>query len=274
MLAVAAVAAATAGARTTASLNLTFVAIDEDRVSVGSSALPGDGPDGHFRLVVDAAGETIVAIELSSTLPDGSLCCGAHWDTVPRGWWALGVFRDGTMLNAGDVGVSDPVVGAQTYELYAQNTGLFKSGQSFRIDVTFASGAAVAVVMTIGTPGSQPITPIAPMTPPISTTPTPTTPSPTTPAPLTPPPAAPGITLTASAPSARAGGCVTLRSSVAAKPAGSTVVLERRVGAAWAAIRSPRACSAKAVRIVYRATLMSATKVVARSKPLTITWKS
>lgn len=265
-------------------MTLTFVAVDEDRVSVGSSALPGNGPDGHFQLVVDAPGETISAIELSSTMPDGSLCCGAHWDTVPRGWWVLGVFRDGTMLNAGDVGVSDPIGGTSTYELYAQNTGLFKGGQSFRVDVTFASGAALAIVMTIGTPGSRAVTPTPPMpapnpTQPVSTTPTTPTPTPTTPAPATPPPTKPaptkpGVALSADPGGARAGGCVRLRARVTAKPAGSSVVLERQAGKAWAVVRGDKACSAKPARIVYRATLKSGTKVVARSKPLTITWKS
>lgn len=260
-------------------MTLTFVAIDEDRVSVGSSALPGNGPDGHFQLIVDAPGETISAIELSSTMPDGSLCCGAHWDTVPRGWWTLGVFRDGTMLNAGDVGVSDPVGGTQIYELYAQNTGLFKGGQSFRVDVTFASGAALAIVMTIGTPGSRAVTPTPPMpapnpTPPVSTIPTTPTPTPTTPVPAAPAPKKPAVALSAEPSGARAGGCVRLSARVTAKPAGSTVVLERQAGKAWAVVRGKNACSAKAVRIVYRATLMSGTTVVARSKPLTITWKS
>ena len=179
LLAVAAVAVATAGARTSASATPSFVSLGEDKVGVGASAQPGSGPDGHFTLVVDAAGETIVAIELSSTKPDGSLVGGAHWDTVPRGWWVLGVFRGGTMLNAGNAGISDAVAGVTTYELYAQNTGLFKDGQSFRIDVTFASGTGTAVVMTIGTPGSRPVTPNAPSVP-VSRTPT--APTPTTPA--------------------------------------------------------------------------------------------
>ena len=275
LLAVVTVAAATAGARTAAGVTLTFVSLGEDQVGVGTSTVPGSGPDGHFQLVVDAPGETIVAIELSSANPDGTLCCGAHWDTVPRGWWVLGVLRGGTMLNAGDVGVNDPVAGAQTYELYAQNTGLFTNGKSFRIDVTFASGTALAVVMTIGTPGAQPVTPNAPATPPTTppttTTPTPTTPTPTTP---TPPAAKPTVALTASATRARAKGCVVLKPKATAAPAGSKLVLERKAGSAWIAAASAKVCSAKPGAVTYRATLRSGTTVVARSNVLTITWKA
>lgn len=280
LAALAAVLAASAGARTSVSATLAYVSFGEDKVGVGGSAVPGGGPDAHFTLTVDAPGETVVVIELASANADGTLCCGAHWDTVPKGWWILGVFRGGTMLNAGDSGISDPIASSAVYELYAQNTGLFKDGQSFRVDVTFASGAATALVMTIGTPGSRSVTPTAPAKPPATSTPTPTTPTPTTPAPTTstpatPAPAArPAVSLGASARRPRPRRCVVLKAKSTAAPAGARIVLERRAGRAWVAIRAARVCSARAGAVTYRATLKRGTRIVARSKPLTIVWKA
>jgi hypothetical protein len=70
----------------------------------------------------------------------GKACCGQVWNTVPRDqWWILGVFRNGTQLNPVDENVSDPVSGSATYDLYACDSGFFRTGQSFVIAVSLAA---------------------------------------------------------------------------------------------------------------------------------------
>ena len=115
----ASVAAATGGARTTAGATLAFVSVGEDRVGTIMKNTKPDGiPDAHFRLTLDAPGETVVKMGLRSTDADGTPAFGQRWDTVYGGDWIMAVFRNDTLLNPLDSGVNDPLTGPVTYELY------------------------------------------------------------------------------------------------------------------------------------------------------------
>ncbi len=287
VLAAAAVAAAAGSARReSATATLAFVSVGDDRVGTTMRNTKPDGiPDAHFTLVVDAPGETVVKLGLRSTEPDGTPAFGQRWDTVPGGDWILAVFRNGVLLNPLDSGVTDALTGPATYELYAQSVAesgkaLVVTGNSYRVDVTFASGGGIAVGTKIGSPGSRLLTPIAIASPPGTAAPPAVTPPPTTTPAVPTTPAAPvagatgkpTIALRSNRLTARIRGCVTLTEVVTRAPAASRVVFELRAEGLWRVVPR-RACSSSPGRFVYRATLKSGANVLARSKPLTITWK-
>lgn len=285
----ASVAAATGGARTTAGATLAFVSVGEDRVGTIMKNTKPDGiPDAHFRLTLDAPGETVVKMGLRSTDADGTPAFGQRWDTVYGGDWIMAVFRNDTLLNPLDSGVNDPLTGPVTYELYIQSVSeagkpMVLTGNHYRVDVTFASGRGIAVGTTVGSSGSRILTPIA-IADPVGPAPPSVAPPPATTPPAATTPAAPStpasgsarkatVALRASRTTAAPGACIVLKAVVTGRPAGAKLVYEQLVKKAWKTVR-PRACSARAARLTYRATLTSGAKVVARSKPLAITWKA
>ena len=282
------VAAAVGGARTeSATATLTFVSVGEDRVGTTfRNTKPNGVPDAHFTLVLDAPGETVVKMGLRSTEPDGTPAFGQSWDTVPGGGWIMAVFRDDVLLNPLDSGVTDVLTGPKTYELYVESVSEFGKpmvlpGNNYRVDVTFESGLGIAMGTTVGSPGSRRLTPIAIASPPGTPAPPAVSPPPTTTPAVSTTPAAPvagasgraTIVLRPNRKTAQIRGCVTFAAVVTHAPTASKVVFEQRAKSVWRAVRQ-RACSSRPGRFVYRATLRSGAKVLAHSKPLTITWKS
>jgi hypothetical protein len=55
----------------------------------------------------------------------------------------VAVFRNGTQLNPNDTPVSIPINGSVTLDLYAADSGYFKAGQRFRVDLGLADGSTL-----------------------------------------------------------------------------------------------------------------------------------
>jgi Domain of unknown function (DUF6777)/Protein kinase domain len=144
-----------------------------DQVGRGDVATPDGTRDAHFRVTIDAgAGATVTDILLQTADDAGKPCCGQFWDTTVNSYWILGVSRDGTRLNPTDRNISDHVTGTVTYDLYANDSGYFKTGQNYIVTVTLSDGRKLTAVAPLGTvpattpPPPAPTPPAAP--PPVS----------------------------------------------------------------------------------------------------------
>ncbi len=298
-----AVAAVAISATKPASAKLAFAGVGEDKVgSTFSNTSPNGKPDGHFTFTIVAPGETVVDIELRTAKPDGSIFGpgGEHWDTIKGGWWLLGVFRDGTLLNPKDSLLNDPVTGAVTYELYAESTGHFVDGTTFRVDATFQSGRGVAAAIKIGSSSSFQVpavppsaenapgaiaTNTVPTTAPFQTSPIATT-TPTSSGGSHPGSSTPAtklaLALSPVATKARPGRCVALSVRLSGRaPSAAVTRLDQRAGASWRQVAARAAgartafsvCSKKVTRNAYRATIKAGASVLARSNTVSVTWK-
>ncbi len=145
-----------------------------DKVGGGSTAAPDGTRDAHFRVAIDAgAGATVTDILLQTADQAGKACCGQVWNTTVDRYWILGVYRDGTRLNPTDQNISDHVSGHVVYDLYANDSGYFKSGQNYIVTVTLSDGRKLTSVAPLGTVPTT--TPPPPATPPPASPPPPVT---------------------------------------------------------------------------------------------------
>jgi hypothetical protein len=279
VIAFAALAAGSAQARSTATVTLAWQGFG-DQVGQGKTATPDGVRDGSFTLTVDAPGETVTAMRLNLLRPN--LPIGPHeWNTIPLDRrWILGVFRNGTRLNATDDNISDPIGTSSRYDLYAQDDGSIVQGKVFRILVRFASGAEATATATVGDAtnappppppgddagdGSAPPSEETGKQPPTSVT-------------LS---LASGSKLVTRA-TLRKGRCARVYARAGARlPAGALLWIERRgQGATWlpaVKLRVPsgtfNACRRAAGTEVFRATVRVSARIVTASKPVTVLWK-
>src|SRR5262249_50704436 len=85
------------------------------------------------------------------------------WDSEDSHYSVLVAVRQdlGVQLNWAHVGSLGSFQGPATYDIYVNDTGVFKPGQSFVAVVTLASGAKLARVAQVGGGASTPVAPVA-----------------------------------------------------------------------------------------------------------------
>jgi hypothetical protein len=131
-----------ATARPGPALAAAWVGLDRDEVGPGAEATPNGHADGHFRLELDPgnAVRTVSYMALHAVDADGNPVGAQVWDTTPNGYWILGVQSRDRRLNPRDGEIADQVWSPVSYDLFANNSGWFNPGQSFRLLVRFTDG--------------------------------------------------------------------------------------------------------------------------------------
>lgn len=132
-------ASAAAPAASVADGTVSWQGMSEDRVGERNSFVPNGKPDGHFRLTLSRSGE-LRSIAVSTVNAFGNPQGGQLWHTADPANWVIGVVVDGWMLTRA---LGMPVGVVQTGEqldLFCSDSGWFKPGQRFAIELTFSDG--------------------------------------------------------------------------------------------------------------------------------------
>ncbi len=136
-----AVATVTVKRQVPATATMTYKGLDADKIGPRSPSRPDGKPDGHFQLTIQApTSRTITAVVLRAVWPGGAPVQGQVWDTRPRGYKMIAVYRGGRFRNRGDKGFREQFQGTRTYDLYIHNTGWVRPLQNFQAEVVFEGG--------------------------------------------------------------------------------------------------------------------------------------
>ena len=132
-----------------------FFGLDDDRVGPGPQATPSGAADGHFRVSLDLpAPREIRQMDLIEVSAENGSPTGKHWSTGRDRHWVLGVVPPGEaalMPKVATLGRFE--AGTQTFELYAEDAGVFTGpNRRLRLDVTFGDGATRSFDLTIDGP--------------------------------------------------------------------------------------------------------------------------
>jgi len=113
-----------------------WIGMDEDRISQ-KSCVPDNDFDGHFLLnLYLPCPINIESISIYSTDETGNPSGGQIWETTSKNnHWIVGVFDNGTPLNAGYVPSLGVFSGQMRLDLYVANSGWFKPGNWFKVAV-------------------------------------------------------------------------------------------------------------------------------------------
>lgn len=133
-------------------VDFAWVGKDSDRTSQ-ISADTGDGQkDGHFRLRLRASGvQELRSIAVHTTDEAGTLAHGQHWHTANGTFWILALAFKDRPVNRTYRPSLGRYRGTFTLDLFAADSGYFKSGQTFVVEVETASGT-VRRLTRLGTP--------------------------------------------------------------------------------------------------------------------------
>lgn len=129
-----------------AQAKLSYQGLSSDKLGARSPSGPDGKADGHFRLTVSqAAGQKVTGLVLRAIWPGGAAVQNQIWDTRPRGYKMIAVYRGGKRLNPKDRGLKKQTVrGTVTYDLYIHNTGWIRPLQNFQVEVIFAGGDRIS----------------------------------------------------------------------------------------------------------------------------------
>jgi hypothetical protein len=125
-----------------AKARMTFQGFTADKLGARSPSGPDGKSDGHFRVTLSqASGRTLTGLVIRAIWPGGAAVQGQIWDTRPRGYRMIAVYRGAKRLNPKDRGLKkQKIQGAITYDLYVHNTGWVRPLQNFQVEAIFAGG--------------------------------------------------------------------------------------------------------------------------------------
>jgi hypothetical protein len=119
-----------------------WMGMGRDLVGPWDKGDPDGHPDGVFRLSLDTTpSQAITSILVYSSDANGNARGGQFWHTSDTRFWILGVVLNGRQLNNKHVPSLGSFEGPVTFELYCNDSGYFKTGQWFTVEVTLANGA-------------------------------------------------------------------------------------------------------------------------------------
>jgi hypothetical protein len=127
-----------------------FKGLADDKVGSGGNTRPDGVQDAHFILTLKLSSPAqIRSLKLQLTDKQGNLL-DAYYQSKEYGYaWILGVYQGRQMLNpipTNNLGVQ---IGTVTYDLYANDSGVFQQGATFRLDIETSQGN-VQTTVTIG----------------------------------------------------------------------------------------------------------------------------
>ncbi len=153
----------TAGSKDLSPIQAQFewIGMDADKVGVYDNGNPNGNPDGHFELYLNLPASTeIESILVYSADSNGNPANGQFWDTAYNNYYMIGVFDHGTQLNMIHVPTLGTFSGPVQLDLYCEDSGWFKSGNWFGLEVTLGDGTKLKKLVSIGgnfeTPSASP----------------------------------------------------------------------------------------------------------------------
>ncbi len=132
-----------------------YKGLDADRVGSGGNIRADGVQDAHFVLTLKLSSPAQVrSLKLQLTDRQGNLL-DAYYQSKDYGYaWILGVYQGRQMLNpvpSNNLGVQ---IGTVTYDLFANDSGVFQQGAVFRLDIETSQGNE-STLITIGNAGEQ-----------------------------------------------------------------------------------------------------------------------
>jgi type IV pilus assembly protein PilA len=127
-------------------ISLTWQDFGQDKVGTFVPN-PNGIPDGHFLVNLNVPGsKTIQTVTLYTTDNAGNPAYGQEWiSTESGGFWFLGVYRNGVLLNPQNSVVS----GQLSLDAYGDNSGYFQTGQRFGITIDFTDNIEVKAATSL-----------------------------------------------------------------------------------------------------------------------------
>jgi hypothetical protein len=126
---------------------------EADYVGEWGNGHPDGRKDGHFRLVLSLPSATdIRSIAVYSADAGGTPQGGQVWHSASPNYWILGVFQNGRQLNQTHVPTLGGFPGETTLDLYCNDSGWFKSGNYFLVEIELGNGQKLRQVTQL-TPG-------------------------------------------------------------------------------------------------------------------------
>ncbi|MFO0757759.1 MAG: C-type lectin domain-containing protein [Byssovorax sp.] len=127
---------------------LAWLGMSEDRVGEWGSLSPNGKLDGHFRITLPRGG-LIRWISVTTVDAFGNPEKGQLWHTADPQRWVVGVLVDGQLVNHG---VSQPLAevrASATLDLFCSDSGFFKPGQRFAMEIMFGDGEGLRRIVEI-----------------------------------------------------------------------------------------------------------------------------
>ncbi|RXT04527.1 CFI-box-CTERM domain-containing protein [Ammoniphilus sp. CFH 90114] len=125
-----------------------WVSRSEDKVS-SSSLTPDSELDGRFSLTVNLPEDTeIESIDIQSSDANGNPT-GQWWTTRESWYWIVGVFQQDKPLHTDYVSTVGTFSGQQQFDLYVSDSGYFRPGNHFLVEVVLGDGSRLQQVVGI-----------------------------------------------------------------------------------------------------------------------------
>ncbi|TAJ09996.1 MAG: hypothetical protein EPO61_04595 [Nitrospirae bacterium] len=139
------------GAAAPQMLIFNWIGQDADFVGEWGNGRPDGRKDGHFQLSLNAGtGAEVTSIAVYSTDAGGNPVGGQVWHSATTNHWMLGVFQNGRQMNPSHVPTLGTFTGPVTLDLYGNDSGWFKSGNWFLVEVTLGTGTKIKKTVQLG----------------------------------------------------------------------------------------------------------------------------
>lgn len=138
-------------------IDLKWQGMNEDKVGEWDNGSPDGRNDGHFLLTLNLPGQKEVkSIEIYSADANGNHAGGQVWDTASADYWILGVFYQGNQLDQNHTPSLGTFSGDLQFDLYADDSGWFKPGNWFGVEIILGDGTKLNELISIsGSPSSN-----------------------------------------------------------------------------------------------------------------------
>jgi hypothetical protein len=137
--------------------SFTWAGKGSDRVGEWGRGTPDGRPDGHFQLRLNIPEQREVqSIAVYSSNASGNPEGGQVWHSRENRYWMLGAFTGGRQVNGSHASTLGPYSGQVLFDLFCNDSGWFKEGQHFLVEVTFGDGHKVRNVVRVGAVGVAP----------------------------------------------------------------------------------------------------------------------
>lgn len=127
-----------------------FKGLDDDKVGSGGNTRPDGVQDAHFVLTLKLSSPAQIRSLKLDLVDNQGNPLGTFYQSQGYGHaWILGVYQGRQMLNpvsSNNLGVQ---IGTVTYDLYANDSGVFQQGAAFRLEIETSQGLERAT-LTIG----------------------------------------------------------------------------------------------------------------------------
>jgi hypothetical protein len=133
-----------------------WMGMDTDKIGEWDNGNPDGSMDGHFLLNLNLPVPTeIKSILIYTADTNGDPVGGQFWHTAATNYWMLGVFDQGTQLNYHHVTSLGTFTGYVQFDLYGDDSGWFKNGNWFGLEVTLGDSTTLKKLISIGEDSSS-----------------------------------------------------------------------------------------------------------------------